>query len=261
MDVGRATLIRERDALRRYVDQASGPLVPFDAVVVVIRGELLQEVLDGVLPVERPVGESVLLTLRSARVRFRSGLALVELEGRAALRDNPAVFADLLVSGVLEVLGVDAATGTLATRIQVLGFETADVGVAGLSPPAERLVNRLASGRAQSLNEVLERIEVPVRLAETLDLPAVDEPEVTIRGGSVAFRLQVEDVKVLDDRLWVAVAGHLRAAGGDAGASGDSTAAPGDSTAAPIDSPAPVRDPPLTPGRPAAETDVPRGYP
>lgn len=222
VDVERATLVRERDALRNYLAPGSGALVPVDAFVVVIRDRLVQEVLDGVLPLERPAGESVVLTLRRARVRFRSGLALVQLDGRAALRDNPGVFADLLVSGTLEVLGVDAERGTLATRIQVLGFEAADVGVAGLSPPAERLVSRLGADRAASLNEALRRLEVPVRLAETLQLPPVAEPEVSIEGGSVAFRVEVGDVKVLDDRLWIAVAAEVFG-GADAASSGPGT--------------------------------------
>jgi hypothetical protein len=71
-------------------------------------------------------------------------------------------------------------SGTLATRVEILGWQTQDVRVGGLSPPAGRLLDELAARPASDLNELLSRIEIPVQLCPTSRCRASTEDEVTI---------------------------------------------------------------------------------
>lgn len=202
----RSILEQERKALAEYL--ATPPdtsLVPFGDILVTVHQDLIQIVLDAALPHTRTVAERFRLTLDRAEVRFRSGLGLVELEGRAALAERPDVFADVTVFGLLDIVGLDPTRSTLRMRVEVLGLDTRDVGVQGISPPAERLVDALAERKTGEFNQILDRLEIPVRLQEVIELPGLEEAEVTIRGGSLPLTVALRDVKVLEDRLWVSV--------------------------------------------------------
>jgi hypothetical protein len=63
------------------------------------------------------------------------------MQGRAALRGEPDVWADVTVLGLLEVVGIDPTSGVLDARVEILVVDTRQVSVQGLAPPAERLVN------------------------------------------------------------------------------------------------------------------------
>lgn len=203
-------LERERDALTRYLAHAdTGALVPFDGFLVVVREDLIGEVVQAALPHTTMVADRYRLELNVAEVRFRNGLALVDLAGRAALSDRPGVWADVTVVGLFRVLDLDPRRATLRARVEVLGFETREVGVGGLSPPLERLVDGLGARYAAELDDVLGQLEVPVRLREQIELPRVEEPEITIPSSTLAVRLQVTDARVLQDRIFISVSADL----------------------------------------------------
>lgn len=209
-DPERIALERERDALTRYLAHAdTADLVPFDGFLVAVREDLIRDVVQAALPHTTTVADRYRLELSLAEVRFRNGLALVDLAGRAALADRPGVWADLTVVGLFRVLDLDPHRATLRARVEVLGFETREVGVGRLAPPLERLVDGLASRHATELDEVLGQLEVPVRLWEQVELPAVEEPEISIPSSALAVRLQVTDVRVLQDRIFVSVSADL----------------------------------------------------
>lgn len=213
-DARALALEREREVLQRYLEAPEDRLVPFDDVLVVVGEEVLSEVLRAALPHRATVGDRYRLDLAQAQVDFRDGLALVELEGRAALLARPDVYADLVVVGVFRVLDLDPRRSTLRGRVEVLGFETREVGVAGLSPPVERLVDGLAAERAAELNEILGALEIPVLLEQEIRLPSVQEAEVTIPGGALPLRLEVTEVRVLAGRLWISLAAGIGAGEG-----------------------------------------------
>lgn len=227
----RTVLERERATLREYLaDREAGRLLSPPDLLLVVRGELVQSVLEAGLPQARTLEDRYRVTLREARVAFRSGLALVELGGRAALADDPGVFADITVFGVLEVVGLDPVRSTLAARVEVVALEATDVGVGGLSPPAERLVERLAGPRLEELNRLLEDLEIPVRLQEVVELPGVETDEVTIPPAEpLALEIELREVRVLRDRLWTSVAVGISAPGAAEVAPGDGSSDAGGS--------------------------------
>ena len=202
----RRLLERERanlEALRAL--PADSPLVARGDVVVALRSELFETVLDRALPQSAPVGDRYRLTLDAASVDVRSGLVGVEMQGRAELRDEPDVWADVAVVGLLEVVGVDPASGVLDARVEILGVDTRQVSVQGLSPPAERLVNALARRRSEEFDELLGDLEIPVSLRERIALPSVDVEALSAEGGRLPLGVTLRDARALGDRLWVTI--------------------------------------------------------
>lgn len=211
-------LERERAALERYLAEADeGPLVQFDGLLVVVKDQLVRQVVETALPFRTTVGERYVLDLAEADVRFRSGLALVRLHGRASLVGRPDVYADLTVVGSFRVIGLDPDRSTLQARVEVLGFDTRKVEVGGMSPPVRRLINGLAAYRTAELSDVLGTLDIPILLREEIELPAVAESEVTISASALPLRLEVTSVKVLVDRLWISVSADVGRAAVPAG--------------------------------------------
>jgi hypothetical protein len=145
------------------------------------------------------------ITADSARVDFRGALALVRLAARVEWLDRDNVSADIDVVGSLQVLEIDTVSGTLVSRVEILGFETRNVQLGALSPPAGRLLDEFAERPASELNALLSRIEIPVRLFPSIPLPTVAEDEISIAGMQIPLETRVQEVRVGAGRLWVYV--------------------------------------------------------
>lgn len=205
--VERRVLEAERHALRAYLADPvpTGGVVPFDDILVTVRASLIDDLIEGALPIERIVADRFIIRVDSARVTLRTGLALVELSGRARLAADEDVFADIWLMGALE-LGTASEAGTsLGADVSFLGVRTRDVGVSGLSPPAERLVDELARVRLSELDRLLERVPIPVSLDELLELPAVEEDEVTIPAATMAVGFRLAGVRVLEEGIFASL--------------------------------------------------------
>ncbi len=183
---------------------ASTRVLPFADILVTIRGPIITELIDATLPIEREIGGRFLIRVDSARVTLRPGLALVEMSGRARLLASQDVFADIWLMGSLE-LGSALDEGSLAADISILGVQTRDVGLGPLSPPAEGLVDELARLRLSELDRVLGEIPIPVRLDEFVELPRVEEQEVTIPAARLAIGFRLDAVRVLEQGIFVSV--------------------------------------------------------
>lgn len=198
----RDLLLRQKEALEREI--ARGEVDVADAAALaVIPATLVDQLLAVALPVQTTVDDRFRITADSARVDFRGGLALVRLAALVELVDRENVSARLDVLGALQVLAIDTATGTLTSRVEILGFETSDVRLGSLSPPAGRLLDDFVERPASELNELLSRIDIPVRLAPTIQLPTVEEDEVSIAGADIPLRAHIQQVRVGAGRLWV----------------------------------------------------------
>jgi hypothetical protein len=201
----RDLLLRQKEALQREL--AHGDVDIADAAALAVVPEtLVDQLLAVALPVQTTVDDRFRITADSARVDFRGGLALVGLGARVEWVDRENVSARFEVIGVLQVLDIVPGTGTLTSRVEILGLRAGDVRWGALSPPAGRLLDELAERPASELNELLSRIEIPVRLAPTIHLPAVDEDEVSIAGADIPLEARVRQVRVGAGRLWVYIA-------------------------------------------------------
>lgn len=188
---------------------ADSPLIARGDVLVALRSELFEAVLDRALPQSGPVGDRYTITLESASVEIRSGLARVAMEGRAALRDEPGVFAEVSVVGLLDVVAVDPRAGVLRTRVEILGVDTRRVSLRGLEPPAERLVTALARRRSEEFDELVDDLAVPLSLRERIELPRFETEPLSAAGGSLPVEVELRSVRALGDRVWVSVDADL----------------------------------------------------
>ncbi|CAN5729523.1 hypothetical protein BH23GEM9_BH23GEM9_32700 [soil metagenome] len=197
----KAALVRE---LGRDMEHDAGD------VVISVPASLVDNLLEVALPVQIAV-DRFIITADSAHVDFDGGLALVRIAARVEWADRDNVSAAIELLGTLEILEIDES-GTLAARVEILGFETG-VQLGALSAPAGRLLSEFARRPAEDLNALLSRIEIPVRLLPLIPLPAVDEDEVTIPAVDVPLDVRIRGVRVGGGRLRVHVNLALAAAG------------------------------------------------
>jgi hypothetical protein len=196
----RELLLRQKEALER---ELARPVAELESdVVVVIPDALVDELLDVALPVEATVGGRFRILVDSGRVDFTGGLALVNLSAVVEAVQRDGVSARINLVGALQVLEIQES-GTLTTRVEILGWRTQDVRVGGLSPPAGRLLDELAGRPASDLNALLSRIEIPVRLVPVIPLPRVQEAEVTIPAADIPITTRLEEVRVGGGRMFV----------------------------------------------------------
>jgi hypothetical protein len=196
----RELLLRQREALGRELER---PVAELESdIVVVIPASLVDDLLGVALPLETTVAGRFRVVVDSGRVDFAGGLALVNLSAVVAAVDREDVSARIDIIGTLQVLEIQES-GTLATRVEILGWRTQDVRVGSLSPPAGRLLDEFAARPASDLNEVLSRIEIPVQLVPTIPLPRVEEAEVTIPAADLPIAARLQEVRVGGGRMWV----------------------------------------------------------
>jgi hypothetical protein len=196
----RDLLVRQKEALQRELARTTDEL---DAdVTVVIPARLVDELLAIALPVEAVVANRFRILVDSGGVDFTGGLALVHLSALVEAVDRDNVSARIDLTGILQVLEIQES-GTLATRVEILGWRTQDVRLGALSPPAGRLLDELASRPASDLNQLLSRIEIPVQLVPTIPLPGLNEEEFTIPPADIPLSARLQDVRVGGGRMWV----------------------------------------------------------
>lgn len=197
-------LEREVTALRDAVGRLERhePLLPAGDLAVAIDDVLLQGVIAAQLPFESEVGEFQ-LKLEEAEVRFR-GAPTVRLRGRLKRKGNVELEAVVTVVGALDTISVDNAGGALAARIAVdhIGIEKAAGVEALLSGSTLDEVARMIRLR---LADQLPPIQIPVKVQQSIELPAVTTGPVRIDGASMPIAANVSQVFAGQGRLWVAI--------------------------------------------------------
>lgn len=200
--VERQLLLGQKAALERELARADDAGHRPGAMVV-IPASLVQRLVAAALPFRTEVAGRFLVSAERATVDFSGGLALVRLGGHVAWADREDVSASIDLIGALRVLDIEEADATLRARVEILGFATRDVRIGALSPPAEQLLDELARRPTDELNALLREIEIPVRLAGVIPLPAVEDDDITIPATALPLRVALHDVRVARGRLWV----------------------------------------------------------
>jgi hypothetical protein len=204
-DVALATAVAERDALVRYhATPADSSLMPAGDVVVAVGVELLRDLLRAVGPYTRTI-DRYRIEVDDVRLRFRDGLALVEIVGKASLAARPDVGVDIVLHGLLEFGGVGADRTSLDAHVEIVGIEV-DVPAAGrLARPVARLANELVHRRAAEFDAVLGTIGIPLQLDEEFEIPGIHTADVTIASATLPLGFELADVRVLHGRVIIAL--------------------------------------------------------
>ena len=200
----RVVLAREVEGLRETVArlERGEPLLPVEDVAVAIDDALVRDIIAAQLPFEAAV-DRFRLVLTAAEAQFR-GSPVVRLRGEIHPQEKADLTAAVSVLGALEDIAVDPATSTLRARIAVdhIGIERAAgveqlLGGAAMDEVA-RLVRVQLEGR-------LPPIQIPVKVQQIIELPAVTAGPVRIDGASMPLQVAVSRVFAGQGRLWIGV--------------------------------------------------------
>jgi hypothetical protein len=191
-----------------------GRLIPFDEVLVVVHDDLVQGLVEATLPYEQTLAERYRVRAESANVTFEDGFALVQLRGRASLLQDVDTAAEIDVYGAIDIVELDPATGVLRGRVKILGVETQRVDLAGIPAPVRRLVDDLSREQLSAFEPLLSNIEIPVKLEQTLSIPAVNQAGIKIQEAVLPMEAAVVDVKAFRGKLWVCVKAKAQIAAG-----------------------------------------------
>jgi hypothetical protein len=204
--------------LRSYAERESlaGFLPPGDAVIS-LREEFVQRALDLSLPIRQEFKNGQYeAVLDSAVLRMEDGSAFVELTGRGRRRgdENPDLQVELTVQGYLSAEGIRPEAGTLELGLVVTDVRSASAGPAAIRNWLRPASRYFASLRAEDWNASRYRIEIPVRVDQSIELPAI-HGEVRIAGGRVPIAVRTSAVTVYQRRFALSLEFAPRASGQD----------------------------------------------
>jgi hypothetical protein len=200
------SLSRQVAGLRELVQAAErGTLVDFEELLIVVDERVVEELVARVVPLEGVVG-GFHVRLDRAHATFRGGLALLNLEGEVRLPER-AASATLSVKGGLERAELEPVSGVLRSSVTVFGVDIEHAEVLGTFEPTRRLTEALAGGGLEAL---LGPIEVPVRVADKLALPAVRTRRVSIAAAELPVEAQVSSLAAFGGKLWIGIRSGLR---------------------------------------------------
>ncbi len=202
---GRAAVLeREVEGLRASVSRLERhePLLPAGDVAVAIDEGLVRDVIAAQLPLQVEVAP-YRVRLAEADVRFR-GHAMVRLRGTIASDAWLGLEAQVDAVGAFARLEVDPETSTLSGRIALdhLAIEKAS----GLERfVAASALAGISSRVRAAIVEKLPRVQIPVRVQQTIDLPAVTSGPVRIDGASLPLAVSVSQVAPVRGQMWIAL--------------------------------------------------------
>jgi hypothetical protein len=197
-------LKREVEGLREVVArlEKGQPILPIDDIAVAIDDALLRDLISAQLPFEMDV-DRFHVSLTEVEAQFR-GSPIVRLRGVLSSRQRPDLVAAVNVIGALVGIEVEASSSTLRAKIAVdhIGIEKA----AGL----EQLLSGSTMDEAARLIRLqladrLPPVQIPVKVQQSIDLPAVTSGPVRIDGARMPLQASVSQVLAGQGRLWVAV--------------------------------------------------------
>jgi len=200
----KVVLKREVDGLRDAVArlEKGQPILPIDDVAIAIDDTLLRDLIAAQLPFEMDV-DRFHVSLTEAEAQFR-GSPVVRLRGALNLKERPNLGAAVNVIGALEGIAVDPASGTLKARIAVdhIGIEKA-AGIEQLLSGAT--MDEVARTVRLRIKDLLPPIQIPVKVQQSIDLPAVTTGPVRIDGATMPLQVAVSQVLAGRGLLWISV--------------------------------------------------------
>jgi hypothetical protein len=200
----KALIQREVEGLRASVAKLDGGqrLFPDDAVLVSIAERVIKEFVDAQLPFDVEL-ESYRIQLKAATARFH-GSPTVNLTGTIVHKDHPDFVGEVSALGALESIELAKETGTLRARLAVSHVDLLQMG--GLEKfLSGSTVDELARRVRLQLADRLPVIQIPVKIEQSVDLPAVTEGPVRLHGASMPLAVSVAEVAAGQGVLWIAI--------------------------------------------------------
>ena len=200
----RVVLEREVSGLRETVArlERGEAVLPLDDVAIAIDDTLVRDLITAQLPFDMDV-DRFHLTLKEAEVHFR-GSPVVRLRGALNVKERPNLEAAVAVQGALEGIEVDRASSTLRAKVAVdhIKIEKA-AGVESILSGST--LDELARMIRLEIKDRLPPIQIPVKVQQSIDLPAVTRGPVRIDGARMPLQVAVSQVLAGQGRLWISV--------------------------------------------------------
>jgi hypothetical protein len=200
----KVVLKREVDGLREAAArlEKGQPILPLDDVAIAIDDTLLRDLIAAQLPFEMDA-DRFHLSLAEVEAHFR-GSPVVRLRGALSSKRNPDLAAAVDVIGALEGIQVEPSSSILRARIAVdhIGIEKA-AGIERLLSGAT--MDEVARMVRLQLKDRLPPIQIPVKVQQSIDFPAVTTGPVRIDGARMPLQVAVSQVLAGQGRLWIAV--------------------------------------------------------
>jgi len=200
----RVVLQREVEGYREAAArlERGDPVLPKEDLAIAISDALVRDLIAAQLPFEADV-DKFHIALRTAEVKFR-GSPVVELSGALNLKDRPNLQAAAHLVGALEDIAVDPATATLKARISVDHLSIESVG--GLEQlMSGATLDEVGRMVRLQIKNALPEIQIPVKVQQSIELPAVTRGPVRLEGARMPLQVAVSQVLAGQGILWIAV--------------------------------------------------------
>lgn len=167
----------------------------------------MQDLLSAVSPMEAEIGGGFHVNIDGVETVFGDGVALVQLTGTAVVNESP-VGARVTVFGSIDAVEIEPKSGILRCNVSILAVEAENAEALGRNDPVGRLTEALTEG---GLAMLLGPLEIPVKLENSLDIPAVDSKRLRIPKETLPLSIAAHQIKVFGGKLWVFVDAGLAA--------------------------------------------------
>jgi hypothetical protein len=203
----RVLLTRRNASLAQLVAKAErGELISERQLLVTVHERVLRDVLASSLPLEADIAPRLRAHLGAVDVTCDDGLALLRFTGTvraAAVQDDLAA---IVIYADVNLVEIDAATGTLRGRFSPLAFELQKTRLLdGPLFPREWLAE-LSHLRIDALANLTRTFDLPMQLEQLVRIPGLGaENTISFSSGEIGLGLSVASVWAYDHRLWVAL--------------------------------------------------------
>ena len=199
----RALLERQNQGIRELIeDERNGRLVPADEFLVGIDDDIVADLFRLELPLERPLSDKFRIRLEKATVSFEDKYGSIVVQGAVFRPQTPDRRTAVIVHGGLGEVSIDPKSNLLQIRIAVDDIELVTAGI--LEPVLGNAGKRfIAQKGKEKLEEALPTLQVPVALAQDIQVPALEEGAVQLESFTIPLDVSVNHVFAAAGKLWV----------------------------------------------------------
>lgn len=214
----KALLERQTRGMRELIAEAvSGKLLPTGRFLVGIDEEVVADVLRSQLPLENPLGKQLMVRLERATVLFRDKYGSIIIEGEVHRRATPDRRTAVRIYSGLGAVAIDPQTDLLNVDIAIDRIELLEAGILdGILGAGGK---KLLSERGRPLiQDALPTLKIPVALAQTIRIPAIQGGAIQLDSLTVPLNLSVEAVFAARQKLWLRIDAEVgKVTGGEEG--------------------------------------------
>ncbi len=199
----KALLLRQNQGISELIAEAEqGTLIPTDRFLIGLDEQIIGDIFRSQLPLERPLGDKLVIRLEKAELSLRDKYGAIVIEGSVHRRATPDRRVSVRVHGGLGAVSIDPDDGRLNIAIAIDQIMVLQAGLLDRALGAGGKKFFAAKGR-ELLQEAIPDLQVPVVLAKDIQIPALDEGDIKLGALTVPLNVSVDRVLASGGKLWV----------------------------------------------------------